>query len=298
MLADTNIKLLNGRVRAGNGKAILRAIEGATGRLVLPPYEVIAFLGLSLSISLLLYPSVRGDLAVLRPRRWQPQVARSCLDLANNLCVVVALRHIPLTLFYILVFLAPMVTTLGEALFLGEQLEWRKSLAILLGFGGVMIAVNPFGTVRQGDWQGYAACLVCVACFSTNMVWSRRLTQTETPESLTFVSGVVMVVAGFGCMLWDAEPVTLAAGMVLAAMGCFCALGTVCFFVALKHTSAANVSQYHYTQLVTGALIAYLIWGEKPTAAMVVGGLLILVSGVWMAAVAAGQQGQRWGGSR
>ncbi|MGA7243602.1 MAG: EamA family transporter, partial [Terracidiphilus sp.] len=86
-----------------------------------------------------------------QPRR---QVVRPSLDFVNNLCVVVALRHVTLTLFYILIFLAPMVITFLAAIFLHERIGVRKALAIVLGFAGVVIAVNPFGSSRQGDWIG------------------------------------------------------------------------------------------------------------------------------------------------
>lgn len=48
-------------------------------------------------------------------------------------------------------------------------------------------------------------------------------------------------------------------------------------------TSAGNVSQYHYTQLLTGTLISYLIWHYKPGFPMLVGGSLIIVSGTMFA---------------
>jgi drug/metabolite transporter (DMT)-like permease len=66
-------------------------------------------------------------------------------------------------------------------------------------------------------------------------------------------------------------------------MGVFCALGTLCFYIAVKHTSAANVSQYHYTQLITGTLVTYLIWHEKPGFYVLLGGALIFASGLYIA---------------
>ncbi len=87
-------------------------------------------------------------------------------------------------------------------------------------------------------------------------------------------------------MLWHAEPLTPRLAAVLVAMGLFCAFGSICFFIALKHTSAANVSQYHYTQLITGALLAYLIWREKPTISMLIGGAVIILSGLYIALTA------------
>lgn len=263
VLADTTIKII--------------------GRSRLPACEIIGFLGFFIAASLAALGAARGEINRLWATQPKRQAVRTCLDLGNNFCVVIALRHLPLTMFYILVFMAPMVIALLAALFLKERLEFRKTIAIVMGFAGVVIAVNPFGNTRPGDWIGYAACMVCVACFSVNMVWSRTLTQTETPESLTFSSGVMMIFAGGLCMLGHAEPISFPLFWKLLAMGLFCTAGSICFFVALKHTSAANVSQYHYTQLVTGALVAWLLWREVPTVWMVIGACLIAASGLYIA---------------
>ena len=263
VLADTTIKIV--------------------GRSMLPAYEIIGFLGVFVCGFLALYAKVRHELAVLWPTQPRRQMVRSCLDLANNFCVVIALRHVSLTLFYILVFLSPICITFLAAIFLHEKIGVRKALAIVAGFTGVVIAVNPFGTSRQGDWIGFAACMVCVCCFSVNMVWSRVLTRTETPESLAFFSGVLMVVAGAAGMMFHAVALNWMAVGGMAAMGAFCSAGAICFFVAVKHTSASTVSQYHYTQLVTGALVTFLVWRELPTMWMLMGGALIVAAGLYIA---------------
>jgi drug/metabolite transporter (DMT)-like permease len=266
VLADSSIKLV--------------------GQSGLPPYEMVAFLGLFMAMFLGAYTLVRGDAQALRPHRLERQIVRACLDMANNVCVVIALRHLTLTMFYILVFTAPMVITLLSAVFLKEGLSWRKGAAIVVGFVGVVIAVDPWASARQGDWIGFAACMICVACFSVNMVWSRVLTRTESPESLAFFSGLVTAAVGFVLMLFHAAPLTVRLTAGLFAMGLFCAAGTLCFYIAVKHTSAANVSQYHYTQLLTGTLISFLVWHDKPGFFVLVGGSLILASGLYIAVAA------------
>ena len=258
------------------------------GQSLLPSYEVVAFLGLFIAGFILIFSLGRGgrvrELWPVRPGR---QLIRSSLDVGNNLCVVVALRHLPLTLFYILVFTAPLVIALLAAVFLHERMGWRKASAVLVGFLGVVVAVDPFGLSSSGDWIGYAACTVCVSCFAVAMVWSRVISQTERAESMTFYSGLVMAVAGFAAMLVHAAPLNLHLFVVLAVMGLLCALANICFFVALKHTTAANVSQYHYTQLLSGACVAYLIFGEMPTRSMLAGAVLIVASGLYIAVQAA-----------
>jgi drug/metabolite transporter (DMT)-like permease len=267
VLADSSIKLV--------------------GQSGLPAYQMVAFLGLFMAMFLVFYAICNRRLQMLRPHRLSRQVGRACLDMGNNVCVVIALRHLTLTLFYILVFMAPMVIALLSALFLGEGLSWKKAAAIGAGFGGVVVAVHPWSSAREGDCIGFAACVVCVACFSVNMVWSRVLTRTESPESLAFFSGVVTAAVGFALMtLVRAEPLNFRLTAGLFAMGLFCALGTLCFYIAVKHTSAANVSQYHYTQLVTGTLVSYLVWGDKPGTYVLIGGTLILASGLYIAVAA------------
>jgi drug/metabolite transporter (DMT)-like permease len=257
------------------------------GQLGVPPYEIVAFLGLFMAAFLTIYGLGRRQMNLLRPHRIDRQIVRASLDLANNVGVIIALRHLTLTLFYILVFTGPMLVALLSAILLHERLTWKRAGAIVAGFAGVIIAVHPWSSGREGDWVGFGACLICVACFSGNMVWSRALSQTETPESLAFFSGLVMAAAGFALMtILHVEPLTLGMIAGLVAMGLFCALGTLCFNIAVKHTSATNVSQYHYTQLVTGMLISYVVWHVKPELYVLLGGSLILSSGVHIAMAA------------
>jgi len=263
VLADTSIKIV--------------------GRSTLPAYEVLAFIGLFVSVSVVVYSGLRAEIRRLKPAAPHHQLIRSLLDLVNNLCVVVALRHITLPLFYILVFMAPLVVTLLAAFFLRELIGIRRILAVLAGFAGVVIAVNPFSSSRQGDTIGYAACMVCVACFSVNMVWSRVLIRTEAPESLTFFSGVVQALVGFGAMLFHAAPIGPRVLLGLVAVGIFCAGGALCVFRALRLVSPTTVTQYHYTQLLTGSLVSWLLWRQPPTLSMILGGALIAAAGLYIA---------------
>jgi len=210
--------------------------------------------------------------------------------MTNNVCVVIALRHLSLTMFYILVFTSPLVIPVLSAVFLGERITPKKALALLAGFGGVVIAVAPWSHAQRVDLIGLGSCLVCVACFSVNMVWSRVLTRTEPPESLAFCSGVVTAIAGLPLTSLHPRPLTPTLWLALGMMGIFCAAGTLSFYVAVKHTSASNVSQYHYTQLITGALISYLVWHDKPGLSMLAGGMLIIGSGLVIALAARNTQ--------
>src|ERR1700691_90842 len=125
VLTDTAIKLVN--------------------QTHLPSYEVLAFLGLFMAFFMFARSLVRQEVRALMPHKLRPQMLRAALDLGNNFSVVAALRHLTLTTFYILIFLAPIVVALLSPLLLHEKMTWKKALAILAGFGGVVVAVHPWG---------------------------------------------------------------------------------------------------------------------------------------------------------
>jgi drug/metabolite transporter (DMT)-like permease len=276
-------------------KAICFAIAGFTcwvlcdsaiklaGQSPLPNYEIVAFLGVFMASFISIYAWFRGEMRQLWPQQPTRLLFRSLLDVGNNLCVVVALRHLSLTLFYILVFTSPMLVAILGRVFLHERLDRFKATAILVGFLGVVVAVYPSRSSGSSEWVGFAACTICVTCFSTAIVWSRVISQTESAESMTFFSGLVSAAIGLLAMLVYSVPISTRLLAALFAMGLLGTLGSICIFVALKHTTAATVSQYHYSQLLSGAIVAYLFFHERSTAWMLAGALLIIASGLYIA---------------
>lgn len=253
------------------------------GASTLPRLQIIALVGLAAALLITAAAAVRGDLRALWPRQPMRQALRCMLDLGNNVCVLIALQHMSLSMFYILIFLSPLVAAVLARIWLSETLRWQQGLALAIGFAGVIVAVNPFGAAQQADRVGYAACLVCVLCFSANMVWSRRMMQTESASSMTFFSGVVIALVAGACTAGHFQRVSPHMDGVILAIACFGVLGNLCFFFALRHARTAYVSQFHYSQLPTGALIGFALWGERPTPAMLTGAVLITAAGMYTA---------------
>jgi drug/metabolite transporter (DMT)-like permease len=255
----------------------------------LPPHEVVAFLCLFGAVMMLVKGAAQGSVTALWPRQPARQLGRIVAALGCTLANTVALKHLPLTVFYMAVFTAPMVISALAAVFLRERLTAAQVIAIIAGFAGVVVAVDPLnakmqGGWSQGDWIGYAAVFISVLCFSASAVWLRVLAQTETTDSLAFFSGVAGMAVCGGLMAWHAVPVSISMLLILLAMAVFTLIGQLCNYTAMRLATAATVSQFHYTQIVAGAALGFLIWHEVPDLHTVLGAAIIIGSGLYIAA--------------
>ncbi|PKU24110.1 DMT family transporter [Telmatospirillum siberiense] len=259
------------------------------GETVLPPYEILGFFGFFATAFMLVKAGGKQRIKALWPKNPRAQALRACLAVASNLCSIIALKHLPMASFYVTVFSAPMMVAILAAIFLHEYLRWPRIVAIVAGFIGVVIAVDPIGVVTQGhgsggDWIGYAVAFFSSILFAANVIWLRVMAQSESPNSLAFFNGFVQTLAGFGLMLvLPVAAVTPGLLGLLCVMGILNALGAMAIYSALKYTTAATVSQFHYTQIVTGALIGYVVWHDVPAPHMWAGAAVIIAAGLYIA---------------
>lgn len=253
------------------------------GESSLPPYEIVTFLGGFGVFFMVIRAASSGKIRELWPRSPQKQLGRALLALLINLCNALAFKHIPLTLFYVTVFTAPLMISVLASIFLHEKLDRLSTLAILAGFIGVVVAINPFNQTQGGDWIGYLSAFGGVLCFAATCLWLRVMTRSESPDSIAFFGCFVELVLGGVVLFFHAEPVSLKIFLILGLMGLFGVVGNVFNYLALKHTTAATVSQFHYTQIITGSLLGYLIWHEVPTWNLVLGAVVIMAAGFLVA---------------
>jgi len=261
------------------------------GESKLPFYEVVAFMSLFAALFMGLLTVICGDAKKLWPKNSQAQIIYAVLSLATNVFNTVALKHLTLTLFFVTVFTAPMIVAILAALFLHERLTLAKILAVICGFAGVVIAVNPFQSDAGGDWIGYAAATAGTGCFAINIVMLRVKTQSESVVSLAFFSGCFQtVICLFFMAVFGWSSIGWTVLLTLVGLGLFGVIGNALHYLALRHTTATNVAQFHYTQIITGAFLGYLIWHDVPAWYTWLGSIIIIGSGLYILARATPKQ--------
>ena len=274
--------------------AILIALAGFTawvladtcakfaGEMAIPPHETLGFIGWIGVTVLMLWGWRRGDVAALRPRRLSQQLLQSLIVTGNIFASVIAVKHLSLTVFYVIVFTAPILVAILEIIFLRERLPWPKAMAILIGFIGVACTLSPWEQSATGDWIGYCAVAAGVALFAIGQIYSRALMRTESVICTTFFSALMAAVVGSVLSLSQFEPLSLATGAAVFGAGLFFLLGNFLNYLALRHITATTVAQFHYSQIIVGAAFGYLIWNDAPSWNLALGGGLIIAAGLYI----------------
>jgi drug/metabolite transporter (DMT)-like permease len=172
----------------------------------------------------------------------------------------------------------PIFVTALSGPFLGETVTRAQWLAVLLGFAGVLVALNPSAETMN---KGALIAILGSFAFAIMILLSRRL--RGTPD-LVLVTGQTLGALIFGLILsplsWI-EPGWID-GSLLALLGIVAALAHLCVNRSLKLAPAAVVTPYQYSQIVWGVLFGYLIFGDVPDWRLVCGSALIISAGFYL----------------
>jgi drug/metabolite transporter (DMT)-like permease len=210
-------------------------------------------------------------------RPWlQPiRIVLSTLEVAAFFLATVYLPLAVVTTYYLA---CPIFVTALSGLVLGEHVGWRRWSAILIGFGGVLIALRP--SAQTISWPAMIA-LGGSLSFSLLMLITRSL--RNTPDIVmatlqfagTFVLGALM--SPFG---W-ATPSAASLAM-FAAAGCISVAALICVNRSLKLAPASVVVPYQYSMIVWAVMFGIVVFGDVPQPATIAGAAIIIGAGLYI----------------
>jgi drug/metabolite transporter (DMT)-like permease len=284
----TQSRAMLAALAAFTGWVLVDAAIKWSSEATLSPWAIMAILGCVGAASTLAMAAARGQTRSLRPVNWRGQIFICVCSLLINYGNVIALKHVPLTLYYILVLAAPLVVAIIVSVCGHEKLTRAKIACLVAGFAGVVVALAPrqaSGIAPEGEWIGYIAAFIATTSFAAYSVTIRRVSTTDSASSIQFCNAVAVGTAGsIGCA--DAAWPPMGAMIVLGAAAILNILSNLIYNRALSQTDATNVAQLHYSQIVTGAIVGYLVWHEQLTRSLIAGSMLIVASGLVVAAQA------------
>jgi drug/metabolite transporter (DMT)-like permease len=230
-------------------------------------------------------------LAVLAPFIWREGIAPfrqapkpalqivrvifSTLEVAGFYWAVKYLSLADVMTFYLA---APIYVTAVSALFLREQVGWRRWSAVLIGFVGVIIALRP----TSASWS--APALIALAgsfSFSFLMIVTRHLRGTSDTVLVTGQTVAALIFgAAFAPFHWVA--LTGRDAALLALLGVVAMIAHVCVNRSLKLAPASVVVPYQYTLIVWAIVFGFVVFGDVPEVAMLAGAAVIVGAGIYI----------------
>jgi drug/metabolite transporter (DMT)-like permease len=263
------------------GTALLSTSDALSKTLTerYPVGELIFLRGLCVMIPVLLLVRVQGGLASLRVTDLRGQLGRAVLFVLSGVFFVTSLSLLPLPLVTILSFVAPIFATLLAVPLLGERVSWAVWVAVIAGFVGVVITVDP----QTAPWS-WAAVLPIVGalCAALRDILTRRLSSHETSGSIMFYSmGLMVVVAGltapFGWR-WP-DPLDL---LLFLLVGFLVGGAHTLTIEALRLCAVSLLAPLKYAMILYSIGFGALIWHDLPSLQALLGTAVIVASGVFI----------------
>ena len=222
-----------------------------------------------------------GVVHLVRTRRRGLQIVRGLLLAAATLCMITAISAIPLADAYSITFTAPLLVTVLSIPLLGERVGWRRLAAVCVGFTGVLIVIRP--GFRAID-PAMLLPLVTALCFALYQVLTSRVGAhpDETVLAMLFYVALVgtAVMSALAPFVW--RPVQALDWGWMIATGALGTLGHLLLIRALWLAPASLLQPFIYSQIVWALGIGYLLFGDLPDLGMLLGGAVIIGSGLYV----------------
>jgi drug/metabolite transporter (DMT)-like permease len=242
------------------------------------------------SVGQLLFLRACAALLLLSPLVWRQrhqflhlerpglQLFRVVLSTLEVAAFFLATVYLPLADVITYYLAGPIFVTAMSAIFLGEKVGWRRWTAILIGFCGVLIALRPSAqTVSLPALIALGGSL----SFATLMLITRSLRKTPdiVMASSQFV-GTFLLGAVLSAFHW--VPPTSGSLVIFALAGCVSVTALFCVNRSLKLAPASVVVPYQYSMIVWAVIFGFVVFGDVPEIATIVGAAIIIGAGFYI----------------
>lgn len=236
------------------------------------------FLTHALLASALLFP-MRGA-ALVRTRHLRWHLVRGLMFCCMTGINFWALQYLQLTVTASIFFTVPILIALVSAPLLGEKLDARRWIAILVGFAGVLVIVRPGSAAFHPAMLLSMVNAVIYAAFN---LMTRKLAAYDSPETIQFLPALVasVVLAPFALAAWQ-SPQGWFEWLLLCLMGVFGGTGHHLLAMAHRYAPASTLAPFLYQQILYMALFGYLVFGSVPDAAVWIGAAVVIASGLYL----------------
>ena len=259
----------------------LFSINDVMGKWLVATYGVAQLLLIrSFAASLMLAPAIyrTGWRIIWKQDRPWLHAFRAFSSMAETACFYWAVIYLPLADAVVFYLAGPIFVTLFAVIFLGEKVGWRRWLAVIAGFLGVVVAINPTGAGLS--WPALIA-LTGTVLFAVLNILTRKLAGANEVALVTWQVAANLL---FGLLVAPFRwvPPGLVDFLLLSLLGIVATLAHIGVNRSLKFAPAAVVVPYQYSLIVWAVVLGFIFFGDIPGWNVVIGSIIIIGAGIYI----------------
>ena len=205
-------------------------------------------------------------------------LARISAALVAMLCGFTAVINMPLADATAIGFAKSLFVTIFAIILLKETVGIRRWSATLIGFGGVLIMLQP-GSAGFNIYGVYAATGAVAA--GLVMVLIRIMARKDSPATILIYQavGVALILAAPAIINW--QPPDLTEWLLLLGIGITGYLSQLCNIYAYKYGEASLLAPLEYTRILYATLIGLIVFGDLPGVSTVTGATIVVLASAY-----------------
>jgi drug/metabolite transporter (DMT)-like permease len=173
----------------------------------------------------------------------------------------------------------PIFTTLLAFLFLNEKLKKHRLSALFIGFLGAIIVLRPDISINIGG----VLILISALIWSVSLIFIKKLTETDSPVTISLYAGVGMIPATFVAAYPYLTMPNLYQFLIILFIAVTGTIAQTLLNSAFKRGQLAILLPFDYLKLIWSVLIGYTIFVESTTISLWIGGTLIVGASSYIA---------------
>ena len=205
---------------------------------------------------------------------------RTLAEIFATITFLTALFYLPIANITALLQALPLTVTLAASWFLGEKIGWRRGVAILIGFIGVLLIIQP-GT---DEFNVYSILgIFCVIFVTIRDLVVRKFSAKISTLYVAFITATAIAFVG-GFLTFSYEgwiPMRLNEVILLFIASTLIFVGYFFAISAMRSGQVSFVSPFRYTIMIWAIILGYLIWGDIPNNLTLLGISIVIGMGIF-----------------
>ena len=202
---------------------------------------------------------------------------RGLLESLAGLFFFIGIALLPFANVYILLSMAPILLTAFSAIFLNEKVRWRRWSAVLLGFVGVVVVINP-GKLETSYYFIFP--IIAAIMLSIRDLYTKNFKHNYHSLQIAFMTCFVVTIF-FGILsIYKFYDFSLKDIFILFISAFFLSIGYIFSIATIKIALVSVTSTFRYSVILWGILYGYFLFDEVPSTNTYIGALIIVISGL------------------